>query len=150
MCTQSAITQRPEQCGGAALLSAIQRSVLCALVCLAVLCGPAIQAQMITGSVSGSVRDSSGASVAGTPVKLVNSGTGAVQQVNTDEAGNFRFLLLLMFDRRLGGNSLFESQDGAIADSAQTQSTTSKVQPAAAIQCVLFEFQRLRSKAQLA
>jgi hypothetical protein len=64
------------------------------LFVVAAWCVTAAWAQIITGSVTGSVRDSSAAAIPGTAVKLTNSGTGAVQQVSTDEAGNFRFLLL--------------------------------------------------------
>ncbi|MGI8990873.1 MAG: carboxypeptidase regulatory-like domain-containing protein [Bryobacteraceae bacterium] len=50
--------------------------------------------QQITGSVTGTVTDPAGAAVAGAPVKLTNTGTGAVESVNSDDSGNFRFLLL--------------------------------------------------------
>ena len=50
--------------------------------------------QNITGSVTGSVIDSSGAAVPGATLKLTNTGTGIVQTSEADAAGNFRFLLL--------------------------------------------------------
>src|SRR6478609_5730756 len=56
--------------------------------------GAAIHAQSITGTVTGSVRDASGGAISGNEVRLANSGTGVVNRTNTDEAGNFRFLLV--------------------------------------------------------
>ncbi|MDQ6663749.1 MAG: carboxypeptidase-like regulatory domain-containing protein, partial [Acidobacteriota bacterium] len=50
--------------------------------------------QQITGSVTGTVVDPAGAAIAGAPVKLTNTGTGAVESGNSDDSGNFRFLLL--------------------------------------------------------
>src|SRR5579863_4399993 len=51
-------------------------------------------AQQITGSITGSVVDSSGATVVGASVKLTNTGTAFAQTATTDQAGNFQFLLL--------------------------------------------------------
>jgi hypothetical protein len=51
-------------------------------------------AQQITGSVTGTVTDPTGATVSGAAAKLTNTGTGAVQDATTDGAGDFRFLLL--------------------------------------------------------
>src|SRR5713226_2107133 len=51
-------------------------------------------AQQITGSITGTVADPSGASVAGAAVKLTNMGTGAVQASTSNSSGDFRFLLL--------------------------------------------------------
>src|ERR1700676_726795 len=51
-------------------------------------------AQQITGSVTGTVTDPTGATVSGAKVKLTNTGTGAVQDATTDGSGDFRFLLL--------------------------------------------------------
>src|SRR5438128_2559673 len=61
---------------------------------LLLLCAHAGFSQNITGSVTGSVVDSSGASVAGAAVKLTNTGTGITQSAVSDSAGDFRFLLL--------------------------------------------------------
>jgi len=63
------------------------------LPCLAVF-GPVLPGQQITGSVTGSVRDSSGAAVVRTAVRLTNSGTGVTQSMPSDSDGNFQFLLL--------------------------------------------------------
>jgi hypothetical protein len=51
-------------------------------------------AQQITGSVTGSVTDPSGAAITGATVKLTNTGTGVARTTVTDAAGNFQFLLL--------------------------------------------------------
>src|SRR5438552_8791953 len=64
------------------------------LIIAAGLWASAAWAQLITGTVTGTVRDSSGAVNVGAEVRLINSGTGSVQRATTDEAGNFRFLLL--------------------------------------------------------
>jgi hypothetical protein len=56
--------------------------------------GSAAYAQQITGAITGSVFDSSGAAIAGASVKLMNTGTAFVQTSATDQSGNFQFLLL--------------------------------------------------------
>lgn len=48
-------------------------------------------AQSGTGSVSGVVRDASGAVVPGTAVELTNQDTGAMREASTDGQGTFRF-----------------------------------------------------------
>src|ERR1700693_4757101 len=60
-------------------------------ICLTV---SAALAQQITGSITGTVADPSGAAVAGAAVKLTNMGTGAVQSSTSDSSGDFSFLLL--------------------------------------------------------
>jgi hypothetical protein len=64
-----------------------------------------IWGQMITGSVTGSVRDSSAAAVTQARLQLTNSGTGIIHQSVSDEAGNFRFLLLPVGTYTLEANS---------------------------------------------
>lgn len=64
------------------------------VACGLLLPGGAAWAQSITGSVTGEVRDPSGAAVAGAEVRLTNNGTGVSQRTTSDEAGLFRFLLL--------------------------------------------------------
>jgi hypothetical protein len=54
----------------------------------------AVDAQQITGAITGSVFDSSGAAVAGASVKLTNTGTALARTTATDQSGNFQFLLL--------------------------------------------------------
>jgi hypothetical protein len=56
--------------------------------------GSAAYAQQITGAITGSVFDSSGAAVAGASVKLTNTGTSLARTTATDQSGNFQFLLL--------------------------------------------------------
>src|SRR5712691_4475470 len=51
-------------------------------------------AQNITGSITGTVVDSSGLAVPGAPVKLTNTGTGLTQTSLSDSSGDYRFLLL--------------------------------------------------------
>ena len=48
-------------------------------------------AQVIYGSVTGSVTDEAGNSVSGAKVLLVNTGTNQTREANTDENGNFTF-----------------------------------------------------------
>ena len=60
---------------------------------LVLICLPAFP-QLITGSVTGSVQDPSGAAIVGATIKITNTGTGAAQAAASDGAGNFQFLLL--------------------------------------------------------
>lgn len=48
-----------------------------------------VLAQIVTGSIGGSVNDTSGLAVAGAEVRLVHSGTGRERQTNSDERGVF-------------------------------------------------------------
>jgi hypothetical protein len=50
--------------------------------------------QQITGSITGSVYDSSGAAIVNANVRVTNTGTGAAQSTLSDNSGNFRFVLL--------------------------------------------------------
>jgi len=59
------------------------------LALLAFLCVSCLSAQTITGSITGSVKDSSGASVAGARVKLVQAATGAEREEATNGRGDF-------------------------------------------------------------
>jgi hypothetical protein len=56
---------------------------------LLLLSASAAFSQQVTGSISGSVTDASGAAVATASLKLVSAATGSSRQVLTDEAGNF-------------------------------------------------------------
>jgi hypothetical protein len=51
-------------------------------------------AQVVSGTLSGSVVDQSGAAVPGTAVTITNRGTGSVQSATTSNDGAFRFTLL--------------------------------------------------------
>jgi hypothetical protein len=59
------------------------------LALLAFLCVSCLSAQTITGSITGSVKDSSGAAVAGARVKLVQAATGAEREEATNARGDF-------------------------------------------------------------
>ncbi|MEO8052636.1 MAG: TonB-dependent receptor [Acidobacteriota bacterium] len=50
--------------------------------------------QVTSGTITGSVRDSTSAALVGVTVKLVNNGTAAVQTTASDNSGNFQFLLV--------------------------------------------------------
>ena len=71
----------------------LERVLTLALIMMAALWAPAF-AQQTTGAVTGSVTDSSGAAVPGAEVRLVNTGTGAVSKTNTNQEGNYQFLLV--------------------------------------------------------
>lgn len=64
------------------------------LIATATLGAIAAWAQVTTGSVTGTVIDSSGAPINRAQIKLSDAGTGVVHQAVTDQAGNFQFLLL--------------------------------------------------------
>lgn len=51
-------------------------------------------AQQLTGTITGTVTDSSGALLPGAPVKVTETGTGLVRTAQADEGAQFRFLLL--------------------------------------------------------
>jgi hypothetical protein len=51
-------------------------------------------AQLITGSVTGTVIDPSAAAVVGATARLTNTGTSVTQTAQSDASGNFQFLLL--------------------------------------------------------
>src|SRR5690349_15828730 len=52
-------------------------------------------AQTVTGTISGTVQDSSGNVVAGAVVTLINEGTRDARTLTTNEAGDFRFTAVL-------------------------------------------------------
>jgi hypothetical protein len=55
---------------------------------------PSASGQQITGSLTGSVTDPSGAAIVGSAIRLTNTGTGVTQTTVSDSSGNFQFLLL--------------------------------------------------------
>lgn len=61
---------------------------------LAAMAAPGLQAQTATGQVTGAVKDSSGAMIAGAKVTIVNQSTGATRTVTTNDAGMYSFPLL--------------------------------------------------------
>ena len=75
--------------------------------------------QQITGAVTGSVIDSSGASMAGVSIKLTNTGTAFALTTTTDASGNFQFLLLqpgtYLIEASIAGFKSFR-RDGIIVE----------------------------------
>lgn len=71
----------------------MSKSLVIAVIVAAVALTPAL-AQQTSGSIIGTVTDSSNAVVGGVEVKLTNVGTGISQMQASDAAGNYRFLLL--------------------------------------------------------
>src|ERR1051325_2878865 len=69
------------------------RSVVSALVCCFLLALP-LAAQKITGDISGTVTDTSGAVVKGATVRAVNTGTSETRNAITSDAGFYRILEL--------------------------------------------------------
>jgi hypothetical protein len=63
------------------------------LLIAAALAAP-VFAQQTTGAVTGSATDSSNAVIAGAEVSLTNTGTGSVSRTNSNQEGNFQFLLV--------------------------------------------------------
>jgi hypothetical protein len=53
------------------------------------LSAPAVRAQAVSGTILGTVQDSSGAAVPGASVTIVNSETGLTRSVTTDSAGEY-------------------------------------------------------------
>src|SRR6266446_6191767 len=72
----------------------LQLANVLALFSLAILINLEAFAQQITGSITGSILDSSGAAVVNATVTLTNTGTGAALSASSGNSGDFRFLLL--------------------------------------------------------
>jgi len=70
------------------------RSTIIAIF-IAILMTSSLMAQGLTGQISGTVNDSTGSSVVGAEVVLVNQGNGQTRQVATDQTGSFLFAQLL-------------------------------------------------------
>ena len=72
--------------------SSSRRHFLMALPVLLILaCNSRSAAQVISGTISGTVTDSSGAAIAGASVSLLNEGTKAVREDLSDQTGGFSF-----------------------------------------------------------
>ncbi|MBV8865381.1 MAG: carboxypeptidase regulatory-like domain-containing protein [Acidobacteriaceae bacterium] len=64
------------------------------LIAFAVMLVAAVWAQVTSGTITGTVTDSSGAAVVGAQITVRDTGKGTVQQYTTDEAGNYVALYL--------------------------------------------------------
>src|SRR5579859_3555454 len=71
----------------------VKRLVL-AIATLALLCAASSLAQVVKGSISGTVTDPQGAVVSGATVKATNTETGVVLKATSDSSGIFRFNLI--------------------------------------------------------
>jgi hypothetical protein len=71
----------------------VQRLVI-AIAALALLCAIPSMAQVVKGSISGTVTDPQGAVVAGATVKAINDATGATLSTTSDSSGLFHFNLI--------------------------------------------------------
>src|SRR5579863_8129130 len=68
-----------------------------------------------TGDITGTVKDSSGAAVAGATVTLKSLDTGQTRTATTNDTGSYRFTLLA------GGNySVTASSPGLVSDTARS------------------------------
>jgi len=98
----------------------MKRSVL-TLMLLAVALPAALFAQGLTGSITGSVTDQSGAAIPGAEISLVNVGTSQSRQVKTDSNGDFVFTQILPGRFRLSitakGFKKYEQSDFDLASS---------------------------------
>lgn len=65
------------------------RRNLRAVLCLVLLCAAALIAQSERGTISGTVRDSTGAVIPGAKVTVTNTATGVVNNLTSNEAGEF-------------------------------------------------------------
>jgi Carboxypeptidase regulatory-like domain len=70
--------------------SQVSRYLVCAAIALLVGSGMAL-AQSTTGTVMGTVKDTSGAAVSGAMVKLLNTGTNAARSTVASDMGSFQF-----------------------------------------------------------
>ena len=68
----------------------ITRSAISVLLLL-VLAGPRLSAQVLYGSLSGTVQDSTGAVVPSTAVTVTNAGTGQSLNASTSDSGHYIF-----------------------------------------------------------
>lgn len=71
----------------------VKRLVL-AIAILALLCGVPSLAQVVKGSISGTVTDPQGAVLSGATVKAINEATGATLTTTSDSSGSFHFNLI--------------------------------------------------------
>ena len=60
-------------------------------LCTLLICAYTLVAQTITGTITGTVKDSSGLALTGAEVKLIQPATGAERAMKTNERGDFVF-----------------------------------------------------------
>jgi hypothetical protein len=84
-----------------------QRHQALLLVCLLLLLVPAMVAQVDTGAIVGTVRDSSNAVIPGASVTITNQNLGVSSQTNTNSEGNYQFPAL-----RIGTYTLLVAAPG--------------------------------------
>src|SRR5689334_21404511 len=77
------------------------RRLVVAIVTVALLCSLPSAAQVVKGSISGTVADSQGAVVSGATVKAINNATGATLTTTSDSSGSFHFNLIPVGDYKV-------------------------------------------------
>ena len=77
------------------------------LLGLALVCAGSVAAQSIQGSLLGTVKDATGASIPGTEITVTNAGEGAVRTATSNSAGDFEFV-----DLKAGHYSLAAAHAG--------------------------------------
>src|ERR1700748_787231 len=70
------------------------RRFLFAIVTMALLWSVPSMAQVVKGSISGTITDTQGAVLSGASVKAINTGTGVTLASTTDSSGSFHFNLI--------------------------------------------------------
>src|SRR5581483_12370517 len=73
-------------------------SAIVAIICLS---AASAFAQTVTGSISGTVKDSSGGVLAGAQIDVLNEDTGIARTVQSDAAGRYAALLLPLGNYKL-------------------------------------------------
>src|SRR5687768_15730622 len=72
-------------------MSARRRTLLVLVLLLSPMLSPAIQAQVLYGSIVGNVKDSTGAMLPGAAVTITHNETKSKRETVTDVAGAYRF-----------------------------------------------------------
>ncbi len=90
MCRQTPISES-HGLGGSPVRLILSCCLLFTLMCLLSISG---EAQVLYGTLTGNVTDSSGAAIAGAKVEALNTQTGVMNSAETDNAGIYRFYTL--------------------------------------------------------
>jgi len=91
----------PESLGGQLMTNRLLRGVVFVLFLIGFIASIPSFAQKITGDVSGTITDASGAAVSGAVVRAQNTGTGENQTATTNDTGFFRIVNLNPGEYRL-------------------------------------------------